>query len=285
MFLGLNQGIFEYADIPIEESLRKIAKYGFKYIDYSTKKSSDPTTMSKSRRKEVIEIFRGEQFICSQLLMLETKDLATADRKRSREVFDYMRRCAEFQIEIGGKHVLICWGAGIRQFGMSKEEAWRNSVSMIRKFCQWAQTLNVVASIEMDPHVYFVVNDLSAMVRIIEEVEMPNLFANIDIGHLHISREEPMRMEKLGRKILHAHLSDTDSFNHTNDILGTGIVNFDSYIDKLLQIGIEENCRRINEPCVATIEIGSRGRVDDPDRWIRESLSHIRLTVPELQMK
>ena len=62
-------------------------------------------------------------------------------------------------------------------------------------------------------------------------------------------------------------------------------MNFDSYIDKLLQIGIEENCRRINEPCVATIEIGSRGRVDDPDRWIRESLSHIRLTVPELQMK
>ena len=284
MFLGLNQGIYEYANIPIEEALRKISNHGFKYIDYSTKKSSDPTTMSKARHDEVIRIFKGEQFVCSQLLMLETKDLAIAEVKRRTKVLDYMKRSAEFQIELGGRHVLICWGGGIQPFSMLKEQAWLNSVSVIREFCHWAQKQSIIASIEMDPHVYFVVNNLYKMVKIIEDVEMPNLFANIDIGHLCITREEPVRMEKLSNKILHVHLSDTDSFNHTSDILGTGTANFRNYISKLLEIGIEENCRLSNEPCVATIEVGARGRVDDPDRWIRESLSHIRSTVPELQM-
>ena len=90
-------------------------------------------------------------------------------------------------------------------------------------------------------------------------------------------------MEKLKSRILHVHLSETDTFEHTNSIIGTGKVDFRSYIDKLFELGIEENCKKYNEVAVAGIEMGEPGgEVDDPDRWIQESLSYIKRVLPEL---
>jgi hypothetical protein len=48
-------------------------------------------------------------------------------------------------------------------------------------------------------------------------------------------------------------------------------------------LGIEENCMRLGEPCVAGIEMGEPGgHVDDPDRWVAESLGYLARVLPEL---
>ena len=80
-----------------------------------------------------------------------------------------------------------------------------------------------------------------------------------------------------------AHLSETNNFDHTNSILGTGVTDFRSYLDKVVQLGIEENCRRLGEPCVAGIEMGARGGfVDDPEHWVQESLEYLAGILPEV---
>jgi hypothetical protein len=35
---------------------------------------------------------------------------------------------------------------------------------------------------------------------------------------------------------------------------------FKAYVDKLIELGIEENCVRYGEPCVAGIEMGSEAK-------------------------
>ena len=85
---------------------------------------------------------------------------------------------------------------------------------------------------------------------------------------------------------MHVHLSETESFAHTNSILGTGAVDFKAYVDKLLELGIEENCAKHGEPCVAGIEMGSEasgGFVEDPDRWVTESLEYLGNIMPYLE--
>jgi len=48
-------------------------------------------------------------------------------------------------------------------------------------------------------------------------------------------------------------------------------------------LGIEDNCARYGEPCVAGVELGSPDiAVDDPERWVRESLVYVRKILPEL---
>ncbi len=85
--------------------------------------------------------------------------------------------------------------------------------------------------------------------------------------------------------MLHVHLSETESFAHTNSILGTGAVPFRQYVDKCLELGIEENCARNGEPCVAGIEMGSEasgGFVEDPDHWVEESLKFLEKELPHV---
>ena len=53
-------------------------------------------------------------------------------------------------------------------------------------------------------------------------------------------------------------------------------------VDKVIELGIEEDRQRWGEGCVAGIEMGARGGyVDDADRWMEERLAHPARVLPE----
>jgi sugar phosphate isomerase/epimerase len=284
MRLGLNTFVYEVAQVPIEQTLRSAGRFGFTYIDYAAYHAGDPTLMNAAQRKTVLRMFEDGGFVSSQLLLANTEHIASPDPAKRRETMDYMKACGEFQLELGGKQVLICWGCGVHQSDMLPEQAWLNTVSSIREYAEWALDKGILIDLELDPHVYFVVNDTVKMARVIEDVGMPNVFPNVDIGHLCITREAPNRLDKLRDRMLHVHLSETDTYEHTNSILGSGKADFRAYIDRVVALGIEENCARLGEACVAGIEMGEPGgHVDDADRWVRESLDYLARVLPEIE--
>jgi len=155
---------------------------------------------------------------------------------------------------------------------------------MIREFSEWALDKNIIVELEMDPHVYFIINNMDKMAKILEDINMPNVFPNIDIGHLCITREAPVVLQKFKNRILHVHISETNSFEHTNNIIGQGKADYKSYITEILELGIEETCKQYDENAIAGIEMGEQGKVDDPERWIRESLDYLKETLPEVTL-
>ena len=239
--------------------------------------------MNDSQQNEIVKIFEDNNFYCSQILLVNTQDIASSSSKKRQETMEYMKKCTDFQLKLGGKQVLICWGCGIHEPDMLPEQAWLNMVSSVREYAEWSLDKGILIDLELDPHVYFVINNTVKMAKVIEDVGMPNVFPNVDIGHLCITREGPQTLEKLRSRILHVHISETDTFKHTNSIIGTGNADFKSYVQKVLELGIEENCRKYEEPCVAGIEMGeSGGHVDDPEKWVRESLDYLEKILPEL---
>jgi sugar phosphate isomerase/epimerase len=284
MRLGLNTFVYEVAQVPIEQTLKSAKQFGFTYIDYAAYHAGDPTLMSAEQRKMVLHMFEDSGFVSSQLLLANTEYIASPDPVKRRETMDYMKACGEFQLELGGKQVLICWGCGVHESDMLPEQAWLNTVSSIREYAEWALDKGILIDLELDPHVYFVVNNTVKMAQVIEDVGMPNVFPNVDIGHLCITREAPNRLDKLRDGMLHVHLSETDTYEHTNSILGSGKADFRAYIDRVVALGIEENCARYGEVCVAGIEMGEPGgHVDDADRWVRESLDYLARVLPEIE--
>jgi sugar phosphate isomerase/epimerase len=239
--------------------------------------------MSAAQRQGVISMFRDLGLKCSQLLLANTQHLASPDAGLRCTTMDYMKRCADFALEIGGRQVLVCWGCGVHEKGLIQEQAWMNTVSMLREYAQWGLDKGILVDLELDPHVYFVVNSLQKMAKVIEDVGMPNVFPNVDIGHLEITREGPETLEKVKSRIIHVHISETDTFEHTNSIIGSGSADFKAYVDKVLALGIEENCQRLGEVAVAGVEMGEPGgEVDSPDRWVQESLDYLQRILPEL---
>ncbi|MFC1713441.1 sugar phosphate isomerase/epimerase family protein [Candidatus Poribacteria bacterium] len=284
MRLALNTFVYEVGKVPIEKALQSAARLGFTFVEYAAYDSGDPTSMDKTRRDEVLKLFKDNGLECSQMLLANCENIASPDPTKREAVMEYMKRCADFQLELGGKQVLVCWGCGVLESGVMPEESWLNTVSSIREYAEWSLDKGILIDLELDPHVYFVVNNTVRMAKVIEDVGMPNVFPNVDIGHLCITREAPNTIDKLKDRILHVHLSETDTFEHTNSILGTGKADFRAYVDKVLELGIEENCQKYGEVCVAGIEMGEPGgTVDDPERWVRESLDYLGKILPELK--
>jgi sugar phosphate isomerase/epimerase len=287
MKLALNTLVYEVGNRGPEESLRSAVRFGFKYIEYAGIRKGNPATMTPEQRKEVIRMVKDNGLVSSQMLMVATRDTAHPDRGKRDAVFDYMKRCGEFQLEMGGRQMLVCWGGGLYELGVPPEQSWLYMLENVGRFAEWCMERNLLVGFELDPHVYFIVNNTCKLAKAVEDLGLPNVYPNVDVGHLVITREGPGSLEKLKNRLLHVHLSETESFAHTNSILGTGAVDFKAYVDKLLELGIEENCRKMGEPCVAGIEMGSEasgGFVEDPDSWVAQSLGYLKKILPELTL-
>jgi sugar phosphate isomerase/epimerase len=283
MKLALNTYVYEVAGWPIERTLQSARRLGFTYTEWAGCGSGDPTTMTEARRRELVRLHGDLGLVSAQLLLTEVEQMASPDARVREQVLDYMKRASEFQLELGGRQVLVCWGCGVHRADMLPEQAWLNSVESIRRLAEWGLEAGLLVDLEIEPHVYFILNSTDKAARMVEDVGLPNVFPNLDIGHFAINREGPGRLEKIRDRLLHVHLSETEGYDHTNSIIGTGTVDFAPYVRKALDLGIEENCRRLGEPCVAGIEMGEpRIPVDDPDRWVRESLDFLATHLPEV---
>ncbi len=284
MKLSLNTYLYECAGVPIMETLKSAAKLGFKYLDYAAIYTGDPTKASPKTRKQILSGIKDNGLVCSQLQLAHTRDLASSNAKLREKGIDYMKRCAEFLMEMNGRQMLVWWGCGVLEFNLPREQSWMNAVNSMRKFAEWCLPRKLLIDLELEPFNFSFLNNTEKMVKMLEDIALPNVNANIDIGHMSINREGPLQMEKFGHRILHAHISETDSFDHTNSIIGTGNVDYKSYVKKMMELGIEQNCKKAGVPCAAGIEMGSNpGSVDDPERWIKESLAYLKKILPELK--
>ncbi|MFI3248030.1 MAG: sugar phosphate isomerase/epimerase [Rikenellaceae bacterium] len=287
MKLALNTLVYEVGNRGPEESLRSAIKYGFRYIEYAGIRKGNPQTMTAEQQREVIKIVKDNDLHSTQMLLVATRDTANPDKKKRDAVFEYMKRCAEFQMELGGRQLLVCWGGGLYELGTSPEQSWLYMLENVGRFAEWCKERDLLVGIELDPHVYFICNNTYKLAKAVEDLGMDNIYPNIDVGHLVITREEPEQLEKLKSRMLHVHLSETESFAHTNSILGTGAVPFRKYVEKCWELGIEENCLKYGEPCVAGIEMGSEASgafVENPDMWVEESLKYLAREIPELTL-
>ena len=283
MKLSLNTYVYECARVPIRAALASVKKMGFSLVDFAGINSGDPTLMTAAQRKEIILMMQDLGLHLAQFQLAHTQQLASSDPALRAKGIDYMKRCAEFVQQAGGKEMLVWWGCGVLEFAIPREQSWMNAVHSMKEFCAWCEPDGLIVELELEPHNFSFLNNTAAMVKMVEDVNTGNIYSNVDIGHMSINREGPIAIEKFGRRILHAHISETDSFEHTNSIIGTGNVDYAAYIKKLFEVGIEENCQKLGVVCAAGIEMGEKiGGVDDPERWIKQSLEYLKKILPEL---
>jgi sugar phosphate isomerase/epimerase len=283
MKLSLNTYLYECGRVPIQQALFSVKKLGFSLVDYAGINSGDPTLMNAGQRTEIVKIMSDLGLRLSQFQLAHTQQLASSDASLRAKGVDYMKRCAEFVKELGGRQMLVWWGCGVLEFAIPREQSWMNAVNSMKEFCAWCEPDGLIVELELEPHNFSFLNSTATMVKMVEDVNTSNIFSNVDIGHMSINREGPIAIEKFSRRILHAHISETDSFEHTNSIIGTGNVDYPAYIKKLFEVGIEENCSKLGVPCAAGIEMGEKiGGVDDPERWVRQSLEYLKETLPDV---
>jgi len=103
---------------------------------------------------------------------------------------------------------------------------------------------------------------------------------------MNILREPPEALEILRGKIIHMHISDNMGLAHTNSIIGEGNANINAYIEKAVELGIEQTASEQGDVAVAAIEVGEPGEyIADSDYRVLKSLGNVYSRVPSMRPK
>lgn len=283
MKLGINSSVWEIAGISLDKALDRINGLGFRYVDVLAFGSGNPVSLSSNERRRIIKKFQDFGLVSPGMVTLPPANIASSNSREKEKCLSYLKSCGEFQAELGGGQILLGFGAGWKTLEISREEAWVNSAVFIKEYCEYLSNLNILLTLELDPFVYNVVNDTVSMKRMIEDVGQANLFANIDIGHLAITREPPRALEKLKDRIVHAHISDNNGRTHANYIIGTGVTKVADYLNKLIEMGIDEMCKNYDQIAVASLELGEIGQdIENPDDYVIKSMRYLKKNIPRL---
>lgn len=284
MEIGLGTIVYEFAGIPLKASLERIAQFGIKYIDVLAFGDYNPAFFPEEEQAAIAEKLHTLGIKASSVVTCAHGNLASDDEAEVAFAVEQLKLAALFIRRLGGRQVLIGKGVGNIDFSLPRERAWRNVVKVLKEYCQWCQKHDVLVTLELEPESLYICNGPEAMRQLIEEVNEPNLFANIDIGHLNILRVPPQDLAPLKERIIHVHISDNDGLAHTNSIIGEGTTDIRWYIDTLLDCGIDEVARSQGEVAVAGIELGHPGEyIQDPDYRVLKSLGNVLSRVPRLR--
>ena len=284
MKLGINTGLWEIKGIKLEDSIPAIKGYGFKYIDVFAVGSGNPTLLSNPEKLSISRLFQQKDLKASNMVCIPPGNISSTDQSEREECLKYIKSCAQFQSMLGGKQILLGSGGGQKTMSLSHERAWINSSSFITEACEYLYELNMFLTLEFEPYIFLIINSTYEMLKMIEEVNAPNLFANIDIGHLAITREPPVQLKKLKNYILHTHISDNGGEKHANAIIGSGCALIKESLYELLSLNLDISCNEKGEVMVAALELGEMGqKIEDLDSYVGESINYVNKFVPELK--
>lgn len=284
MKLGIITSLWAWAgNLPLEPTLERMAALGVRYVDILGHLHGDPLLLSASEKQRILRRLRALALSPCSLILMPPGNVASQDEAEVKACWEYVLAGMELIAFWGGNQVLL--NSGKRELGVPHRESWDNAVAFMRHTAEVAQGMNVFVTVEAEPYVYFLVNDLDTTARMVAEVDHPHFLATIDLGHMNLSRDAPQSLERLKSQIAHVHLSENEGLVHANKVLGTGTVPLQQYLQALRDLEVEKECTRRGIQLTVAIELGVRGEpIDDPDSWAQRSIQYVTTVAPFVEL-
>ncbi len=184
--------------------------------------------------KRTLDRIKLERTTCS-VLPREAHLVSTEPEVRARGV-DYLRRCVERTVELGGR--LICGplyaGLGVMTGSRRTEEEWERAVEGLRSVARRAEELGVTLCVEpLNRFETYFLNTLQDASRLVREIEAPNVRIHFDTFHANIEEKQPAAaVRSVAKDLGHVHISEND-----RGIPGTGHVDWCGIMSVLREVG------------------------------------------------
>jgi sugar phosphate isomerase/epimerase len=235
MKLGLINSTWVQANRPTEFGLRKTKEIGFDAVDIFV----DPLELDARERRLIVDT-------CAELALpivsLPCVAVGLADPSASVREFHARRVRAYLDLayDFRAANVLLVIGEYIwNKEVIPPSEQWQWAVNGIRTLGEYAKTLDLKIVIELEPFPMSLVNDVETMVRLLDDVGLANVQANIDVSHLALSRVRPEELRRLKGRAGHVHISDCDGRVHGDLPPGRGVVEFEPYLREIKALQID----------------------------------------------
>jgi sugar phosphate isomerase/epimerase len=117
-------------------------------------------------------------------------------------------------------------------------DSWSRMVGRTRDLVRVAEDSGVTIAKEFEPG--FIAGSSANILRLFDEIDSPNLCANLDIGHAFLEDDGPVdSIKKMGAKIAHCHIEGMQRGVHQHLLPTEGDIDLKSCLDALAAIRFE----------------------------------------------
>lgn len=235
MKLGIINSAFQQVGMDTATGLKHIARIGFDTVDIFTEAAG----ISK---KEIRTVGVTTQKLGLPIVSLPVVAVGLVDFNEPVREF-HVGRCRQY-IDLaktwGARNILLVLGEYIWQREViAPGDQWAWGIETCRRLGDYAAKRNIDIALELEPFRLSLLNNVSEMVRFIDECNHPRVRANIDVSHLVLSDCGPAELKKLKGRAIHVHVSDCDGKVHGDLPPGRGVVKFAPYLQAIRELGID----------------------------------------------
>jgi D-psicose/D-tagatose/L-ribulose 3-epimerase len=235
MNLGLINSAWAGTAVSTAEGIRKTKAIGFDTIDIF----ADPLEIDIKERKLIKDVAREERL---PIISVCCVALGIADFNTPVRQFHYDRCEAylDFVYELEAKNLLLVLGEYIwQQEVIQPADQWKWAVEQVRTLGEYAGTLDLEIALELEPFKLSLINTLPKMKKFVEDVDLANVKANLDVSHLSLANTPADEILGMKGRIAHIHFSDCDGKVHGDLPPGRGVVDFVPYLKAIKQTGFD----------------------------------------------
>ena len=235
MKLGIINSAFGQAGVDTVTGLEHIARIGFDNVDIFT----EAMTITDDEKRAIISTCEKQNLPIASLPVVATGLIDFNDPVRAFHV-ERCKRFIDLCAEFGAGNLLLVLGEYIWQREViAPTDQWNWAVETCRELGDYADTKHVDIALELEPFRLSLLNNITEMVRFIDDCNHPRVRANIDISHLVLSDTGPEQVPQLAGKAIHVHISDCDGMVHGDLPPGRGVVKFAPYLHAIKELGID----------------------------------------------
>lgn len=236
MKLGIINSAFAQAGVDTATGLSHIARIGFDAVDIF----AEAMTISPGEKKLIADTCRKEKLPIVSCVVVATGIVDFNDPVRDYHV-ERVKKHVDLAAEFGAKNVLLVLGEYIWQKEVIPPAMqWQWAVDACKMLGDYAGQRGVDIALELEPFRLSLLNNVSEMVRFVDDCRHPHVKANIDVSHLVLSDSSPLEVAKLKGKACHVHISDCDGRVHGDLPPGRGVVKFSPYLQAIKELGMED---------------------------------------------
>ena len=218
-----------------ESAIEILASCGYRYAEFSDEHGKvlmdrpDP----EKAAAELADFAHDRGLTLPQGHLHLTADISHPDPEMRRSYLDFLKKELQVYNRLGVKAaVLHCGGKAARERGMPVPEVEAISAASLTELCRSIEGENIRIAIENIPATQPFASDL---LRMIANVNRPELGICLDTGHLNLVQGDPCAfLDEVGDKLIALHIADNLG-NADHHILpcGRGTVNWCAFMKKL----------------------------------------------------
>jgi len=247
--------------ITVSEMLHRVAALGVSDAEFWIWQQADLAKYTPEYRAEIKKAMSDNEVRLVALDLHPHGMLSDIPDERA-GAWDYVRQCTDIAADLGVE-VITSITTRVPE-GVGYDMGWSRAIDLLRRAVEYAGEREIVFCLEPEPGTITANGD--SFLRIVQAV--PNLKANVDIGHHHLVREQPWTaVEKIGSDVAHVHLDDNDGTGDHSWAPGRGTIGQEGFVAFL------EALKRVGYQGYYALDVHPK---EKPDEVLAESLAYLR---------